>query len=672
MKKLLEYLPFHFTLSLIIGITSQFNFRIWSYGFLAMAYVAFALFIILILLRRSKLYFFSVWLFFFCIGVAVVYAQDDRNYSTYYGHHKKDNASAVIAIQKELKSSTYNYKYEATILQLDTTPVRGNILLNLDKDSIEKRLKVGDILFLKPKIEKVSSPLNPHQFDYGSYLEKQGIYHQVFVKNSEYVIMEQRQNSLQTMASEIRNSIEISLRKSIVDKDVLGVMNALLLGQRRDISVGLIESYTKAGAIHILAVSGLHVGILLLIFSYVLGPIERIKNGKFYKTLIVVVLLWMFALIAGLSASVVRAVTMFTFVAFGMMTKRSGGVLNALLSSAFFLLLIKPLFLFDVGFQLSYLAVFGIVWIQPMISNLWKPKYTIVNKLWQLSTVSIAAQAMILPLSLYYFHQFPGLFIISNLVIVPFLGMILLGGILIIFLSLIGVLPHFLVEVYEVTVATMNSFVSWIAAQEQFLITEISFSMMLMIASYFVILSVGSLCSKWHPKKMMVALGTIILFQSVLMYKEYEKNSPKALIVFHKSKRTIIGERLQDSLCIYSDMNLLDLQGDHAVKSYLLGEDVFVYFDERLHNYYQIGNEELLIVDKKGVYEFKGYENAIILLRQSPRINLERLITRLNPKVIIADGSNYKSTVAKWEKTCIEKKTPFWYTGQNGAYILKK
>ena len=232
MKKLLEYLPFHFTLSLIIGITSQFNFRIWSFGLLEIAYAILLLLILLLLLRRSKLYFLSVWLFFFFIGVATVYIQNDRNYETYYGNHNKSNTTAICTIEKVLKSSTYNFKYEVSILELDTIKVRGRMLLNLDKDSINNALNVGDVLLLRPKIVALSPSLNPHQFDYRSYLEKQGIYHQVFIKSSEYVILNQRESSLQTTAAEIRNSIETSLRKHVLDTNVFGIMNALLLGQK--------------------------------------------------------------------------------------------------------------------------------------------------------------------------------------------------------------------------------------------------------------------------------------------------------------------------------------------------------------------------------------------------------------------------------------------------------
>lgn len=160
----------------------------------------------------------------------------------------------------------------------------------------------------------------------------------------------------------------------------MAVIKALLLGQRQDISKGLLTDYQNAGAIHILAVSGLHVGILLLILTFILRPIDRFKNGKYIKAIGIIVFLWMFAFIAGLSASVVRAVTMFSFIAIGQSFQKKTLIEFSLITSMLFLLLVKPMFLFDVGFQLSYLAVFGIIWVQPKLDSLYVPKYYLDKK----------------------------------------------------------------------------------------------------------------------------------------------------------------------------------------------------------------------------------------------------------------------------------------------------
>ncbi|MFY0603143.1 MAG: ComEC family competence protein [Flavobacteriaceae bacterium] len=672
MKKLLEYLPFHFTLSLIIGITSQFNFRIWSFGFSRIVYTILILFLLLLLLRKTKYYFLSVWIFFFYIGVVAVFIQNDTNYPSYYEKHYRKKSTAILAIEKVLKPGNFYHKYEATIIQVDDHRTKGKVLLNIQRDSLLVSLRVGSILLLKPEISELFSPLNPHQFDYKDYLKKQGIHHQIFLKKHEFVLKEVQKQSLKAFAFNIRSKVQSSLQKYPFKKDELVIINALLLGQRQEISKELVENYSKAGAIHILAVSGLHIGIILLILSYLFKPLESIKNGVLFKAIIIIFFLWAFALIAGLSASVVRAVTMFTFVAIGSCFKMKNSVMYSLIGSIFVLLLIKPLFLFNVGFQLSYLAVFGIVWIQPKLYKIWKPRYKIADKFWQLSTVSIAAQLGILPLSLYYFHQFPGLFIASNLVIIPFLGAILMGGILVSILAVIGVLPNFLATLYGYVISLMNDFIRFISEQEKFLFTEISFSSILMIASYIVALSMGFLFSKWNYRRSVVFLVSVIILQGVLLFEKHTIQQKESLIIFHKSRNTIVGLRKGDSLKIYHDLRQHNVRNLDLIKFYRIGEMVSFLYEDTLPNFFQVDKKTILIINKEGIYNFEGYKNSIIVLRESPNINLERLIHNLEPRLIVVDGSNYKNRVIQWEQTCMKNKTPFWYTGQNGAYIVKK
>ena len=266
-------------------------------------------------------------------------------------------------------------------------------------------------------------------------------------------------------------------------------MNALLLGQRQDISDELTANYSKAGAVHILAISGLHVGIILVLLSFVLKPLERVKRGKLIKLVLIISFLWFFAVLAGMSASVTRAVTMFSALALGQFFNKKNAVEQSLVFSMFIIVLWKPIFLFDIGFQLSYLAVFGIIWIQPLVYNAWTPKLYIAAKGWQLFTVSLAAQIGVLPLSLFYFHQFPGLFFVSNLLIIPFLGVILGIGIIVVVLSYYSVLPAFMVTIYGGVISVLNKTVVFIARQETFLFSDISFSAIKMFFLYLLIIA---------------------------------------------------------------------------------------------------------------------------------------------------------------------------------------
>ncbi|WBX78517.1 ComEC/Rec2 family competence protein [Tenacibaculum ovolyticum] len=432
----------------------------------------------------------------------------------------------------------------------------------------------------------------------------------------------------------------------------------------------MLNSYTKAGAIHILAISGLHIGIILLILSYLLTFIEKVKHGAYIKTILIIILLWTFAFIAGLSASVVRAVTMFCFVAVGESFKKKKVVEFSLISSMFFLLLIKPLFIFDVGFQLSYLAVFGIIWIQPLIYKLWSPKLWLFNKIWKLVTISLAAQVGILPISLYYFHQFPGLFILSNLLIIPFLGAILIGGILIIVLSLSKTLPSSLANLYGAIISLMNKYVNWISNQESFLLNEISMSFNEMIIWYLIIISAYQLSMHKKTKQLLFLLISILILQTALLINKFDRESKQEIIVFNKSKENLLGYRHGKKFKLLQYGDTLKKYNNNVIKAYRINEDIKSTFSTKIANVIRYNSDIILIVDSLGVYDLT-LKKPIVVLQNSPKINLSRLIETLKPKQIIADGSNYKNSLNRWKSTCKKQKTPFHQTRQNGAFIIK-
>lgn len=676
MKKLLSFLPTHFTICLIIGIVLQFQYKLWQYSFAKTILVFTVLFLLIFLfkyLKKRFLFTFLSWIFFVSIGLFTVFFQNDFNKENYYANYYSQDSLITFKVKKVLKSNLYYDKYIGEITKAGNQKTIGTILLNVQKDSLQDDIKIGSVFLFKSELSTISKPLNPYQFNYKKYLEKQGVYHQVFLRNAAFIVRDSKEKSIYSIAENIRNKIETELVKNRFKGEELAVIKALILGQRNNISKELLEDYTNAGAIHILAVSGLHVGIILLILSFLLKPLERLKNGKFIKTFLIVLLLWFFAIIAGLSASVVRAVTMFTAIAIGMTFSRKTFVQHTLIASMFVLLLCKPMFLFDVGFQLSYLAVFSIVTIQPKLYNLWNPKWKITDKFWQLFTVSVAAQLGVLPVSLFYFHQFPGLFMLSNLVIIPFIGIILMLGILVIFLALFQILPTFIADVYIFIISLMNKFVSWISIQESFLIKEISFSVLLLITSYACLLFGFRYFVRKTYKSTIAFLSIIIIFQMSIFYEKHDSQTTLEFIIFNKSRNTIIGENYNGKLKIYHDLDSVSIRNLNAIKDYKIGKKINkIQFENKLSNSFLFREKHILLVDSLGVYQIGNQLKPIVLLRQSSKINLERLIKNIQPKQIIADASNYKSQVVNWKIICDKNNIPFFYTAENGAIIFKR
>ena len=675
MKKTLQFIPIQLTFFLVLGIIFGHFFSIpfTSIFFLLVGFfimLTFAYFLSNKKFNKNLLFAITTYFLTFIIGVSVITLNNELNHKNHYSHFLEEENKSILSIEKILKAGNFNDKYEAKVIKINSHNTIGKILLNVKKDSLNQ-LSIDDRLYMKSDFLEVLPPKNPYYFDYGNYLKKQHIYHQSFLERRDYFKLEKRKFSFQGWAHQFRYRINVQLRAHGFKGDELAVINALLLGQRQDISPELLDSYAGAGAIHILAVSGLHIGILLLILNFLLTPLERFKRGKLIKLILIVSLLWIFAFIAGMSASVVRAVTMFSAVAIGMLVNRPTNVYNTLVISMFFLLLFNPYFLFDVGFQLSYLAVFSIVWIQPMVYSVWKPKWKVVDYFWQLLTVSIAAQFGVIPLSLYYFHQFPGLFFISNLVIIPVLGTILIGGILVIFLALINMLPSLISKAYYYLIHTMNYIVNLVAQQEDFLIKNIAFSLLMVVASYLVIVFGIRFLDKRNSKRLIGLLGVLILFSSVLIYEKYERQSTEELVVFNKSRFSLIGNRIGEQLAVLHTLDSTTLSKDKTINQYDLGSgNLNISMKDGISNILHFKNKKLLIIDSLGIYNVKDYNPEIVILQQSPKINLERMIEILKPRLIVADASNYKTYVRQWDKTCRQKNTPFHYTNEKGAFIL--
>jgi competence protein ComEC len=678
MKNLFKYIPFQLLLCLILGILFGNNFPLkpiylyWIYIFLTLILVS--------VYKYSNKQFGGSWLFStvvflfsFFIGIGAITFKNGQNKTNFYvnklSFSQSSPQTSLLLIQKVLKPTKYYQKYEATVLQLNSKNVSGKILINILKDSTLNLLRVDDKILVKGIFTKIQDPKNPFEFNYKNYLKHQQIFHQIVLSKSAVIFL-QKSNTIKGLAASTREKITNALEKNGFKNNELAVINALLLGQRQDISEDLMQSYIGAGAIHILAVSGLHVGIILLLLNMLFKPLNYFKNGKLIATVCVILLLWLFAILAGLSASVIRAVAMFTAIAFAMFSNKSSNVYHALVISMFFLLLFNANYLFEVGFQLSYLAVFAIVWIQPKIYNLWVPKFWIVTKFWQLFTVSIAAQLGVLPLSLYYFHQFPGLFFVSNLVIIPFLGIILALGIIVILCSLIGFLPTFVANTYLNIIQQMNGFIDFIGNQHFFIIQQITFSFALLIASYLVIISFFYWFQMKNFSRTKALLFSIIFLQMVFIFEKYERVSAEKWIVFHKNKESIVANHLGEKLLISSSKTNF-INNQNPVNNYVVGNGIKeVIMLENKSNLHFFKHEIILVVDSLGLYNFKTIQPTIVVLQQSPKVNLDRLLAHLNPKMIVCDGSNYKSYVSKWEQTCIQNKTPFYSTLKNGALQL--
>ena len=614
----------------------------------------------------------AVLLIMVLLGVFVSKIHLPTFYKSHYSHQEMISGDRLhqleFVIKKRLKPTTYNYRYYVELIKIDSTLVSGTLLINLSKESTTANFNVNEKILTTAALEEVKAPLNPYQFNYKNYLKRLGIYHQVYLRNQVVLAIPQSPNSITDYAETIREALNKRLEQLPFKAIELAFIKALLLGQRQDISSDVYEDYVNAGAVHILAISGLHVGILLLILQFIMKPLLYFRHGKFVSLVIILCVLWGFAIIAGLSHSVVRAVTMFSLFAIVKVLKRSSNSLNTLAVSAFILLLVRPGFCFDVGFQLSYAAVASIIIVKPILDSWWHLKNKFFDWFLDLFKVSIAAQIGVLPISLYYFHQFPGLFFITNMVVIPCLiGILCLG---IVTLTLIGVYepPEVLVYILAWCIQSMNRFVEWVASKEAFLFDQISFDITALIMSYLILFLLGIFYDR-KTFKNLIALGIAILSFQVIVQHIPTLTSKNSFVIFHKSRHSVFGLQSKQHLEIHHDLD--SITSDRMLDDYKIGAAITTQSTDTLQTLYKIDNKLLLVVDSLGIYNFKSVHPQWVLLRQSPKINLNRLIDSLQPEFIIWDGSNYKSYQERWKLTCKAKKIPFHQTSEKGAFLVR-
>jgi competence protein ComEC len=575
-----------------------------------------------------------------------------------------------VTVREKLRSSAYNDRYIAIVNQIDNKKHSGRILLNVRKDSLNPPFEIGVHLRIKGALYKNSLAKNPNQFDYGKYLENKQIYAQLYADAPDIQTGSRLDKDPWYYTSKLRTKIIRNLEKSHFNKAELNVAIALILGQQQEISPDIIRDYQYAGAVHILSVSGLHIGFILLFVTFLLKPFPNSRRGSFIKLIIILLSLSLFGMIAGLAPSVVRSVAMFSFVATGMYLRRSTNIYHTLLVSILLILLFQPSFLFDVGFQLSYVALFFILWLQPLLAQLWVSKNKVVNYFWEILTVSFAAQIGAFPLSIYYFHQFPGLFFVTNLVIIPFLSLIMGLGVLVMVLAAFDYVPLFLAKGLEWSIFILNKIINVIASLEQFIIRDIPFNWTILLSMYLLIVSLVLWFKKPSFNRLLLALTAVILFQITYFETHWTNQSQKEFVIFHSKKNTLITERNGENSTLFANDSLLRTASENkTLTSYLMGNFSYLKSKKKLQNTLYFQEKKILVLDSFGVYP-KNSTPDIVVLTQSPKINLERMFQTLKPEMVVADGSNYKTYIRLWKATCLKNKIPFHATGEKGFFRL--
>lgn len=594
-----------------------------------------------------------------------------------YDTPKLKNNSVLIPVQIKDKMPESYFKEQDCKAYLYTTK---------DSSLIDK-YKVGDWVIFNTELKKITNSGNPNEFNYKRFMYNRGVVYQAFLPDSCLLNLGYHgQLPLKRISKSIQSKIAKLFDASIFSENAKALIVALTVGNKEYISDDMKSSFTNSGAVHVLAVSGLHVGIIYLILNYLLGFMNRSNHLKIMKTVLVVFFIWMYALITGLSPSVTRAALMFTLINIGTSLNRDISFYNILAGAALIMLVINPLNIFEVGFQLSFLAVGGIVFFQPLIYNWFSFSNVILDNVYKLFTVSLAAQITTAPLTIFYFNQFPSYFWLTNVFIIPLVFCLVFLAVLYLSFSWLPVLAVKIGWLLNLLANITNWWVRFVDSFPNSVIENISIGFFSLAALYILLWALSYWLIKRKSKPFIVGASMLLILLGLNIKKQIENKYRNQFIVYNISRQSAFG--------LYSDgKNYLLVSGEsksnaelpyavqnHLIKSGAINNIDIVPLDSLKSK--RISNHNTVTISR---LDFNNKEIVLIQNQKLNRDELEKLNgdifligtgvfppkAPLNTEYIVVDGNLNNFLSGLWADYALKYGIKFHDTKVDGAFMLE-
>ena len=620
----------------------------------------------------------------------------------------RDKVVMVNGTVKEVKNENGNFETD------------GNIQLTFLRDSICELLQYGNVLLVKSKIDTTEGPKNPGEFNFKQYQAYRNVYHKAFVTKGDWCLIDTNAgNSLLAGIYKLRSKFLAVITRYVSDKNDFGVASAIMLGYRDYINSDIMRAYASSGTVHILSVSGLHVSIMFFMLNFLLSWMDKRGRRMVYlKAVTIIIFIWFYACLTGLSPPVLRSAMMFTLIQVGQVLIRNVNTYNIIAGSALLLMLFNPFVITDVGFQLSYIAVFGIVYLQPKIAGLWiikldKPHFKnadswwrkafvflkydgywfsrqVLNFFWQLIAASIAAQIATLPLCLFYFYQFPNLFLLSNLVVIPLSNLLLFSGTVMFGVAHIPYVSDVAGWFFTHLLSLLDKFIFWIDTLPFALTQGISISVMEVIFLYILIVLLCWLSEERKNKVLMASLGIVLVLCSFGSYKEVKLTGQKHVVVYAVSKQKAIafisGKSLYydfDSALVNNQPNMLFHIYHHwwdsgvnkeaslttsgissaEIQSTTIPQGKLVLFE----------GKKILIVDSLSTSDYNGTRQRLkvdlVILSGTLKVSLPVLRKSILFDEVVFNSACKPASRKRWKKDCVDLNINYWDVNAQGAFV---
>lgn len=618
-----------------------------------------------------------------CAGALLVLLKDIRSQPRYFGKFLQGRDTLLVSIQEPLQERARSWKTTAVVQAIihhrQVIPVKGNLLLYFQKHNTVSSLQCGDEVWISSTLNAVSNSGNPGAFNYRQYCATKQIFHQAYLKAGSWKRSAYNSNTLaDRYLLQARAWCIHTLQKYLGSGPEAALAAALLIGYRYDLDRDMVQAYTNAGVVHIIAISGMHLALIYASLLWVLQwwPPHRLSNLA--KALIVISMLWGFALITGAAASILRAAVMFTAVAIGQFVlDRHTNTYNTLAASAFLLLCYDPWLLWDAGFQLSYLAVLSIVLCYKPLYELWLIQNKWLNKLWEAVALTLAAQLFTIPVCLYYFHQFPNLFLPANLLIVTLSTIILYGLIVLLVVSPWPALAHYTGMGIKYLITAMNCLVLFIEQLPYAVTSNIYLPLYATVCAYVIIAALTAVWLGKQPKAWLLALYAGLCWVGVDVTLTIQAAKRRTIIIYNVPAYTAIdvisGHQLQfaGDTAIQQNDSLRSRYLQPARLLYGAAPGVISAFS-RKSTFISMGHTRMVVVDStwRPFNPAKKFSTDYILLSHHPCLTISQLKNMFTCKMIIFDASNPLWQIQRWKNDCSTLTLRCFSVPEQGAYLI--
>lgn len=624
----------------------------------------------------------AVFLCFAAIGGCISYLNNVENHSQWLGKSYSEKTAILVTLQEPLIEKTKSYKAlakaESIIKQGRTYPVSGNLLLYFKKDSLRPLLAYGSQIVLYKTLQPITNSGNPGAFDYRQYCFFQHISYQLFVTSADYqVLTTTHTRFFDKWLIRARMGVLSILRKNIKDTQTLGLAEALLIGYRDDLDKTLIQSYSNTGVVHIIAISGLHLAMLYGLLLVLLRPFQRFRWMVYIKPVFILSILWGFSFIAGAAPSILRCTVMFTFIIIGETINKRSNIYNNLAASAFTILLFSPYSLWDVGFQLSYAAVLGIVLFEKHIQNSLFFTNKLLKKVWELLSITLSAQVLTLPIILYYFHQFPTLFLFTNLFAVPLSGLILYEELLLLVVSPLTPVSRLAGTVTSWCIGQMNHLITRVNDLPLFTLQGIKVSIPQTLLLYIIITGLAWWWLQKQNKGLILAFTSLFAFFTLRSIDIIRCNQQQKLIVYniphHQAIDLVTGRNVK-----FIGDSILKLD-DFLNKYYLLPSRIQYRISPEKsdfpypYNVLPCMNKKIILIDKplNTAIPAKKIKADVIIISKNPTLYFGQLITIFDCKDYVFDATNSLWKINNWKKDCRNLHLHPYSIPEQGAFVME-